>query len=315
MNQILMIEKKRKEPKQKNQSSGRTIETKGIVRFFAIVIIIFGLVLVGEGSYAIYKEAADKNPANMPKVMVNREADKVIVNVEHTIEISKVIYSWNNGEATEVPQGGLTAYEEILLPNQNSILNITIEDMKGKKSHYQKEYIVEGLDITKPTINIQVADGSKQMTIVAEDETALSYLSYQWEDGEEVIEQATSEIQNKIEKQIDLTPGTKKITIIAEDTSGNREQVEKEIVATTSKPKMQLIRNDREFIIEASDEDGITEIKLNLNGKQYVNPVNNQKYIKIGPALLQDGDNTILVEVTNVNGYTEKAATTIKYPQ
>lgn len=315
MNQILMIEKKRKEPKQKNQSSGRTIETKGIVRFFAIVIIIFGLVLVGEGSYAIYKEAADKNPANMPKVMVNREADKVIVNVEHTIEISKVIYSWNNGEATEVPQGGLTAYEEILLPNQNSILNITIEDMKGKKSHYQKEYIVEGLDITKPTINIQVADGSKQMTIVAEDETALSYLSYQWEDGEEVIEQATSEIQNKIEKQIDLTPGTKKITIIAEDTSGNREQVEKEIVATTSKPKMQLIRNDREFIIEASDEDGITEIKLNLNGKQYVNPVNNQKYIKIGPALLQDGDNTILVEVTNVNGYTEKATTTIKYPQ
>ena len=78
---------------------------------------------------------------------------------------------------------------------------------------------------------------------------------------------------------------------------------------------MQLIRNGREFIIEASDEDGITEIKLNLNGKQYVNPVNNQKYIKIGPALLQEGENTILVEVTNINGYTEKAVTTVKYPQ
>lgn len=315
MNQILMVEKKRKEPKQKKQSSGRTIETKGIVCFFAIVIIIFGLVLVGEGSYAMYKEAADKNPANQPKVMVSRQGDKVIVNVEHATEISKVIYSWNNGEATEVPQGGLTAYEEILLPNQNSILNITIEDMKGKRVHYRKEYIVEGMDITKPTIDIQVADGSKQMTIVAEDETALSYLSYQWEGGEEVREQVTSETQNKIEKQIDLTPGTKKIIIIAEDSSGNREQIEKEIVATTSKPKMQLIRNGREFIIEASDEDGITEIKLNLNGKQYVNPVNKEKYIKIGPALLQDGDNTILVEVTNVNGYTEKAATTIKYPQ
>ena len=78
---------------------------------------------------------------------------------------------------------------------------------------------------------------------------------------------------------------------------------------------MQLIRNGREFIIEATDEDGITEIKLNLNGKQYVNPVNKEKYIKIVPALLQDGNNTILVEVTNVNGYTEKAATEIKYPQ
>ena len=315
MNQILAIENRKKEPKQKKQSSGRAIETRGIVRFFAIVIIIFGLVLIGEGSYAMYKEVADKNLANLPKVMVSREGDKVLVSVEHTAEISKVIYSWNNGETTEVPQGGLTAYEEILLPNQNSILNITIEDMKGKRTHYQKEYIVEGMDVTKPTINIQVADGSKKMTIVAEDETALSYLSYQWEGEDVVREEATSEMQTKIEKQIDLTPGTKKITIIAEDASGNKEQIEKEIIATTSKPKMQLIRNGREFIIEATDEDGITEIKLNLNGKQYVNPVNKEKYIKIGPALLQEGNNTILVEVTNVNGYTEQAATEIKYPQ
>ena len=315
MNQILMVEKKKKEPKQKKQSSGGAIETRSIVRFFAIVIMIFGLILIGEGSYAMYKDVADKNPANQPKVIVSRENDKVIINVEHTTEISKVIYSWNNGEATEIPQGGLTAYEEILLPNQNSILNITIEDMKGKRTHYQKEYIVEGMDVTKPTINIQVADGSKKMTIVAEDETAISYLSYQWEGEEAVREEATSETQTKIEKEINLIPGTKKIIIIAVDSSGNREQIEKEIVATNSKPKMQLIRNGREFIIEATDEDGITEIKLNLNGKQYVNPVDNQKYIKIGPALLQDGDNTILVEVTNVNGYTEKAATTIKYPQ
>ena len=42
---------------------------------------------------------------------------------------------------------------------------------------------------------------------------------------------------------------------------------------------------------------------------------NKEKYIKIGPALLQEGNNTILVEVTNVNGYTEQAATEIKYPQ
>jgi len=315
MNQILTVEKKKKEPKQKKQNSRGAIETRGIVRFFAIVIMIFGLVLIGEGSYAMYKEVADKNPANQPKVMVSRESDKVIISVEHTTEISKVIYSWNNGESTELPQGGLTAYEEILLPNQNSVLNITIEDMKGKKAHYQKEYMVEGMDITKPILNIDVADGNKKMKITAEDETAISYLSYQWEgEAEERIE-ATTENQTRIEKEIDLVPGTRKIIIIAEDSSGNREQIEKEIVATNSKPKMQLIRNGKEFIIEASDEDGITEIRLNLNGKQYVNPVNNQKYIKIGPAILQEGNNTILVEVTNVNGYTEKAATEIKYPQ
>lgn len=315
MNQILAIEKKKKEPKQKKQKSGGTIEISNIVRFFAVVIIIFGIALIGEGSYAMYKEAADKNPANQPKVIVSREGDKIIVNVEHTTEISKVIYSWNNGEATEIPQGGLNAYEEILLPNQNSILNITIEDMKGKRAHYQKQYMVEKLDITKPKIDIKVADGSKKMIITADDETAISYLSYQWEGEEAIREDAITGTQIQIQKEVDLTPGTRKITIIAEDTSGNIEQVEKEIVATTSKPKMQLIKNGREFVIEASDEDGITEIKLNLNGKQYVNPVNNQKYIKIGPALLQEGNNTILVEVTNVNGYTEKAVTEIQYQQ
>ncbi len=313
MNQILMIEKKRKQEKVKRQSSGRPMEVKSIVRFFAIIIAIFGIALVGEGTYAICKEAADKDPANQPKVMVSRAGDTVILNVEHTNEISKVIYSWNNGEATELPQGGKTAQEEILLPNQNSILNIIIEDMNGKRVSYQKEYMVEGMDITKPTINIQVADGSKKMTIIAEDETAMAYLSYQWEGQEAVREEAATENQTKIEKEINLTPGTKKIIIIAEDASGNIEQIEKEIVATTSKPKMQLLKDGQKIMIEASDEDGIKEIKLNLNGKQYVNSVNNLKYIKIGPALLQQGNNTILIEVTNVNGYTEKAATEILY--
>lgn len=315
MNQILMVENKKKQPKQKKQSSGGAIEIRGIVRFFAFVIMIFGVVLAGEGSYAIYRDAADKDPANLPKVIVSRHSDTVSISVEHTTEISKVIYSWNNGEETALPQGGLTANEDILLPNQNSILNIIVEDMNGKRVTYQKEYIVEGMDITKPTINIEVADGSKKMKITAQDETAISYLSYQWEGQESVRIDATTPAQTKIEKEVDLTPGTKKITIIAEDSSGNIEQTEKEIVATTSEPKMQLLRdgNSREIFIEASDEDGIQEIKLNLNGKQYINPGNHEKYIKIGPALLQEGNNTILVEVTNINGYTKKAATEIQY--
>lgn len=311
MNQILMTENKKK--KQKKQRSGGTIEIQGIVRFFAIVIMIFGLALAGEGSYAIYQEAEDKNPSNAPSVTISRLNDTAILYVEHTVEISKIIYSWDNGEETVLPQGGLTAQEEILLPNQNSTLNITIEDMKGKSVQYQKTYYLEGMDITKPVINVDTANGNNKMTIIATDETEIAYMSYQWEDEEEVIVEATTEGQTQIKQEVDLTPGTKKITIIAEDTNGNIEQIEKEIVTTTSEPKMQLIQNGQEIVIEASDEDGITEIKLNLNGKQYVNPVDNLKYIKIGPALLQEGNNTILVEVTNVNGYTKKAATELQY--
>lgn len=312
MNQILMTENKKK--KQKKARNGGTIEIQGIVRFFAIIIMIFGISVIGEGVYAIYQETEAQNPSNMPTVRIGRLNDTAILYVEHSTEISKIIYSWDNGEKTVLPEGGLTAQEEILLPNQNSTLNITVEDMQGKQVQYQKQYYLEGMDITKPVINVNTEDGNNKMTIIATDETEIAYLSYKWEGQEAVVIDANTEGQAQIKQEIKLTPGTKKITIIAEDTNGNIEKIEKEIVATTSKPKMQLIQNGKEIVIEASDEDGIKEIRLNLNGKQYANPVNNQKYIKIGPAILQEGNNTILVEVTNVNGYTEKGATELKYP-
>ena len=212
-----------------------------------------------------------------------------------------------------MPEGGLTAQETILLPNQNSVLNITVEDMNGKRVNYQKQYNIEGMDITKPVIDVEVEDRNKKMTITATDDTEIAYLSYQWENEEPVIIEPTEEGQFKITEELDLTPGTRKINIIAEDINGNIEKIEKEIVATTSEPTMQLIQNASQIIIEASDEDGLAEIKLNLNGKQYVNKLNGEKNIQLGPVALQEGNNTILVEVTNVSGYTKKASTELQY--
>ena len=309
MNQILMTENKKKKEK---KSSG-PIEIKGIVRFFAFVILIFGLTLIGEGSYAIYKEAEENDPTTMPILTIGRLNDTAVIYVEHTVEISTITYSWNNGEETVLPEGGLTAQETILLPNQNSVLNITVEDMNGKRVNYQKQYNIEGMDITKPVIEVEVEDGNKKMTITATDDTEIAYLSYQWENEEPVIIEPTEEGQFKITEELDLTPGTRKINIIAEDINGNIEKIEKEIVATTSEPTMQLIQNASQIIIEASDEDGLAEIKLNLNGKQYANKLNGEKNIQLGPVALQEGNNTILVEVTNVSGYTKKASTELQY--
>jgi len=312
MNQILTIENKKK--KQKNPRNATTSsEIKGIVRFFAILIMIFGFVLVGEASYAIYKEADDRNPANLPTVSIGRLNDTVILNVEHSQEISKIIYSWDNGEKTELPQGGLTAKEEILLPNQDSTLNITIEDMKGRQTNYKKQFFLSGMDLIKPTIDINVADGNRKMTIIAKDETAIDYLSYSWEGQDEVVINSETDGQTEIKKEIELTPGTKKIKIKAQDMNGNIESIEKEIVATTSEPKMQVLRTGNKIIIEASDDDGIKDITVNINGKKYATKELNLKYVQVGPVELQEGNNTILVEVTNVSGYTKKASTELRH--
>lgn len=308
MNQILMTENKKK----KQRSSG-PLEIKGIVRFFAIVIMIFGITLASEGTYAIFKDVEDRKPANMPSVTISRLNDKLILYVEHSVEISKIIYSWNNGENTVIPEGGITAQEEILLPNQNSVLNITVEDMNGKQVKYQKEYLVEGMDITKPTIKIDVANGNKKMTITAIDDTEIASLTYKWEGEDEVEVKATTSGQTQIVQEVDLMPGTRKISIIAEDKNGNVEKIEREIVATTSEPKMQILKDGKKIIIEASDEDGVKDIKINLNGKEYAAKDIKLKRVKVGPIELKEGNNIISIEVTNVSGYSKKAATEIQY--
>lgn len=313
MNQILTIENQEKKKKEKKIKSGRPIEIKGIIRFFAIAIMTFGITFVGQGAYAIYRDIDDRNPENLPIVTINRINDKCIINVQNNIEISKLVYSWNNGEKTAIPIGSTIAEEEITLLGYDSILNITIEDINGKDVHYQKQYLLTGVDITKPSIEIETKDGSNTMIITAKDETALSYIEYQWENEEPFLIDAEQENQKEIKQEVPLTVGTKRIKIKAVDENNNVEKIEKEIITSTSKPKIVLRRNKQKIAIEAEDKDGIKSIKVNLNGQESEIKDLNRKKVKVGYVYLREGNNTISVEVTNVNGYTEKGTAELQY--
>ena len=312
MNQILSIENKKKQKTKKNRT-GRQIEIKGIIMFFAVIIMVFGLTLAGQGSYALYKNMDDRKPENIPYITIERVNDKAIVQVNSNIEISKIVYSWNNGEESAIPIGSTNAREEITLLGYDSVLNLTIEDINGKKVKYQKQYILTGVDITKPSIEIETKDGNDKMKIIARDETEISYMSYQWEDGEPVIINADQQGQTEITTEVPLVVGSKKIKIIAKDTNGNIEEIEKEIVTSTAKPKITLRRNKQKISIEVEDKDGIASITANLNGEEHkLNDINRKK-VKVGYLYLREGNNTISVEITNVNGYTEKATTELQY--
>ena len=312
MNQILSIENKKKQKTKKNRT-GRPIEIKGIIMFFAVIIMVFGLTLAGQGSYALYKNMDDRKPENIPYITIERVNDKAIVQVNSNIEISKIVYSWNNGEESAIPIGSTNAREEITLLGYDSVLNLTIEDINGKKVKYQKQYILTGVDITKPSIEIETKDGNDKMKIIARDETEISYMSYQWEDGEPVIINADQQGQAEITAEVPLVVGSKKIKIIAKDTNGNIEEIEKEIVTSTAKPKITLRRNKQKISIEVEDKDGIASITANLNGEEHKLTDINRKRVKVGYLYLREGNNTISVEITNVNGYTEKATTELQY--
>lgn len=314
MNQILAVENKKKEKvKTKKIRTGRPIEIKGIVMFFAVIIMVFGLTLAGQGSYALYKDIDDRKPENIPYVTIGRVNDKAIVQISSNIEISKLVYSWNNGEESAIPIGSTNAREEITLLGYDSVLNLTIEDMNGKRVKFQKQYLLTGVDITKPVVEIETKDGNDKMKIVAKDETGIAYITYQWEDGEPVTVNADQQGQTEMIVQVPLTVGLKKIKIIAVDTNGNIEEIQKEITTSTSRPKMTLRRNKQKISIEIEDKDGIKSIKANLNGEEYEITNVNRKKVKVGYLYLREGNNTISVEVTNVNDYTEKATAELQY--
>lgn len=314
MNQILAVENKKKEKvKTKKIRTGRPIEIKGIVMFFAVIIMVFGLTLAGQGSYALYKDIDDRKPENIPYVTIGRVNDKAIVQISSNIEISKLVYSWNNGEESAIPIGSTNAREEITLLGYDSVLNLTIEDMNGKRVKFQKQYLLTGVDITKPVVEIETKDGNDKMKIVAKDETGIAYITYQWEDGEPVTVNADQQGQTEMIVQVPLTVGLKKIKIIAVDINGNIEEIQKEITTSTSRPKMTLRRNKQKISIEIEDKDGIKSIKANLNGEEYEITNVNRKKVKVGYLYLREGNNTISVEVTNVNDYTEKATAELQY--
>lgn len=283
MNQILAVENKKKEKvKTKKIRTGRPIEIKGIVMFFAVIIMVFGLTLAGQGSYALYKDIDDRKPENIPYVTIGRVNDKAIVQISSNIEISKLVYSWNNGEESAIPIGSTNAREEITLLGYDSVLNLTIEDMNGKRVKFQKQYLLTGVDITKPVVEIETKDGNDKMKIVAKDETGIAYITYQWEDGEPVTVNADQQGQTEMIVQVPLTVGLKKIKIIAVDTNGNIEEIEREITTSTSRPKMTLRRNKQKISIEIEDKDGIKSIKANLNGEEYEITNVNRKKVKVG---------------------------------
>ena len=303
MNQILITEKKKKSKK----AQRGPIEVKGIVRFFAVFIMIFGIILASEGSYALYKEIDESRPENIPDLTITRDGDVLLLQVDHNTEISKINYRWNDGEVNSIPEGTTYAEEEILLPDGNNVLNITVIDMKNREYQFIKEYNLEGVDITKPNIDVtQTEEGTANISISATDETEIIQMTYKINDDQEVVIEATEEGQKEIKKDITLPEGQSTLTVVAKDATGNTTTYEKQIIAS-SKPTIEIISKEGNVItLKIADKYGLKDVVVNLNGKVYEskdidkNPNLNKNEIYV-PLELQSGNNVLSIQVINVN--------------
>ena len=92
MNQILSTE----------NISNKDIKT--VIKFFAIILIIFGIFITASSSYALYKNNEKKEvPTTKPEIVLeNKNEDQLILKVMHGQIIDNVIYYWNNEEENRI---------------------------------------------------------------------------------------------------------------------------------------------------------------------------------------------------------------------
>lgn len=304
MNQILYVGE--------NKENG-PIAIKSIVKFFAIVIIVFGIILIGKGSYAIYKNIEINSGDNIPVVYMDRVNNTVVIKAEDNIEISKLIYSWNKGEETILLPNSKKVEEVVLLPNENSVLNVTIVDTKGKETKFMQEWNVEGIDIRKPEIEITTDEDIRKITIIARDETEINYLIYKWNEEEEIKINATKNDKLKIQETIDMILGENKLTVKAVDKNGNTETLEKTIIIS-SKPVIAIKQSNSKLAVTINDEVGIKKVTLNINGQTYGGNYSGKKQLKLNVPL-KKGNNTISVTAINESDLEQKVVREFTYKQ
>lgn len=304
MNQILYVGE--------NKGNGQ-IAIKSIVKFFAIVIIVFGIILIGKGSYAIYKNIEINSGDNIPVVYMDRVNNTVVIKAEDNIEISKLIYSWNKGEETILLPNSKKVEEVVLLPNENSVLNVTIVDTKGKETKFMQEWNVEGIDIRKPEIEITTDEDIRKITIIARDETEINYLIYKWNEEEEIKINATKNDKLKIQETIDMILGENKLTVKAVDKNGNTETLEKTIIIS-SKPVIAIKQSNGKLAVTINDEVGIKKVTLNINGQTYGGNYSGKKQLKLNVPL-KKGNNTISVTAINESDLEQKVVREFTYKQ
>lgn len=277
---------------------------KVIVRVFCGIIIVFALFFIVQGALALVKNknTMQAKKEEIPVTTINSKGANATIKITHTKNISKVMYAWDNGEYAELDAGNKKEFEEtIIVPNGNATLNVKVLDSNGNQTTFKKEFEYDpNIDNISPEINISAVPG--KITIKAEDNKELAYMSYKWNDEKETKTEASGEDLTKLETTIDVKKGQNKLTVIAVDKSGNKKE-ESETIIGASKPKISVKKAGANLRIKVTDEDQVTKVEYYINGNTYTkeNTGENKKEFEF-EVPLTEGENVVVVKAYNKSG-------------
>lgn len=296
MNQILYVENKKR-----NQPAN----IKTVVLFFSIAIIVLGVILVGQGSYAmIIRHQEEQNKINSqeakPQVNINKEEDDIVIEVKHDKAIDKIIYQWNNEEQKTILGNNKTNLKEtISLPFGTNMLNVKVIDINGKEAEYQKEYVIDGDG--KPVIELVLTKDNK-IKITAKDTKSLKYIVYTWNNGQETKIEANPQDLKIIEKEVEIPLGqnTLKVEALNKDDIVTTKELD---VKGVKSPKIDLAKEGENLVIKVQDDTGIERIDYTINGKPYRIDVSSKNYTSLEyKQKMEPGESLFVVKAINKDG-------------
>ena len=311
MNQILATSNPTAK-KSKTRKSIGPADIKTVVRVFAIAMLVFGVFMVGTGSYAIYKDNEANNSENTKPTIsesLNSDGTAVILTVTHDKIIEKIEYNWNNGVTQTITGNGRKYIEqEIEIPAGTNILNVKAIDTQGQEISTQKEYTLgnsTGGDNTNgenTSLNLTISEDNK-LKITANSETEIQYMTYKWDDGEE---QRVDINATTIDQEIDVPMGTHNITVVLVDVNNQTTTKEEKVMGTT-KPIINVETDDagEYYLITITDEVGLQKVDLNIRGEEKTITVEDgKKELKYKIKLNDNDENRLEITAYNVDGIT-----------
>ena len=303
MNQILSVEMP-KNNKSRNKSTSNKANIKTVIIFFCIILILFAIIIGGIGVYSLMnknKETSEKPNYNgtitgtQAKIDVEVESEsKIKIVVTHDKQISKIEYNWNGENTQEISDIGETSYEIPLeVPTGTNTLNITVTDVNGVKTQNEPKEYTNG--VAEASIKLTIVP-ENPIKIKVESNVNISTISYNWDGGEEKQIQINA---TTTEQTIDALEGQHTLNVVAVDVEGKEA---KDSITTfgDNKPELKLSVENGKLIINANDDQEITKITVNINGKQREAKINNKEFK--GDIPLDNGENKIIVTVYNING-------------
>lgn len=296
MNQILSTENINNQ--QYKQKRGPK-DIRSIVRFFAVVLIIFGIFLITNSSLALFTGKNDKKEESLTKPEIqleNKGKNQIILKIMHDKGITRVEYSWN-GEDVEVINGAEKKYIEktIDIPTGENVFEVKAIDVNGQESEYSKTYTLEG------NIKIEIKQSGNNIQVDVSSKDEIKSIEYAWDDEEwQQLEFNSEEKQQSF--KLEVRVGEHELVVKVADKVGNTEEKTQAVTGTT-KPTVKLSKGDGAYVITAHDEIALDRIEITTvdDGKKTIMESDGKDFTYNFP--LKEGDeNKIQVIAYNSNG-------------